>query len=383
VARESKASLVRADRRFRFALYNQMKGSPVISRWSRPSIFSAGACCLALLTGCSDVASPEAVRGALIIVGSGTQQAAINTWGKEWSSLHKGASVSFSPDGQEVGVQALLAGDTYVATADVPLSETDAAASMEQCGPDGAFSVPTSITPVGVAYNLGGTRGLKMNTPVLAGIFTGAITTWDDPAIAALNPSIDLPDDDIVPVTSDDSTALTMAATTFLETTGDGVWPRPASRTWPDALPGTSVEKEGDIAQEVDDHFGTIAFMSIGDIGTRFNTLALEFNNSFSLPTTETINEAIEASHVVTSPHGTTVAMNSTGSGYQLATVNYQVFCSGYRNEVIADLVKSWAEYVVSEPGQTKGRVLAGIYSPSEAALEASRSLADTIGPLP
>jgi phosphate transport system substrate-binding protein len=282
-----------------------------------------------------------------------------------------------------VGLQALLAGDTYVATTDVPLNEPDAAASTAQCGPKGAFSLPTSITPIGVAYNLGSTRGLKLDTPTLAGIFSGAIQKWDDPAIAALNPSVDLPQDDIVPVTTKDSTALTMTATAHLAADGGGEWTQGASRTWPDALPGTAVEKEGDIAQEVDDHLGTIAFMRIGDIGTRFNTLALKFADEFAQPTTEAINEAITSSEVAESPYGVSVTMDSTTSGYPLAAVNYQVFCSGYRNGVIATLVRSWAQYVVSEPGQTKGRILAGIYSPSDAALRASRSMAGTIEPLP
>ncbi|VXB55568.1 Phosphate-binding protein PstS [Arthrobacter sp. 9AX] len=354
----------------------------MFSRRSTRYSWSIGACCLALLTGCASAGSPDTVRGALIIVGSGTQQGAINAWSREWSSLNKGTSVSYSPDGPEVGLQALLSGDTYVATTDAPLSEADAAASTAQCGPKGAFSLPTSVTPIGVAYNLGATRGLKLDTPILAAIFSGTIQEWDDPAIAALNPSLDLPQDDIVPVTTKESTALTMAATAHLAADGGGEWTQGASRTWPGSPPGTAVEKEGDIAQEVDDHFGTIAFMPIGDIGTRFNTVAVKFADGFAQPTTEAINEAIAASGVAISPNGVSVNTESATGGYPLAMVNYQVFCSGYGNEVIATLVKSWAQYTVSEPGQTKGRILAGIYSPSDDALRASRGLAGTIEPL-
>jgi phosphate transport system substrate-binding protein len=354
----------------------------VFSRRCNRYLLSAGVC-LALLTGCSSAANPETVRGALIIVGSGSQQAATNAWSGEWTRQNSGASVNFSPDGEEVGLRALLAGDTYVATADEPLSGKDATASIEQCGPGGAFSVPTSITPVGVSYNLGPTRGLKLDTPVLAGIFSGAVRRWDDPEIAALNPEAVLPSDDIIPITSKDSTALTMTATSFLEKEGGGVWPQAAARKWPDSVAGTRVEKEGNIAQEVDDHFGTIAFMSINDIGTRFNTLALQFDGEYTEPATENIKKAIASSKVATDNAGVRVSMASGSGGYQLASVNHQVFCSGYRNEVIATLVRSWAQYVVSEPGQTKGRILAGIYSPSDATLRTSQLLAGTIGPIP
>lgn len=339
-------------------------------------------CCLILLAGCSSPSRPDAVRGALIIVGSGTQQTAINTWGNEWSAQYNGASLNFSPDGQDVGVQALLKGDTYVATSDTPLPEPQAADATTACGPRGAFSLPTSVTPIGVAYNLGPTRGLKLDAATLAGIISGSIRTWNDARIQSLNPAADLPSDEIIPVTSEEPSPLTFAASTYLSNDGAGSWTSPPARGWPSGTPGTKVEKEGDVAQKVDDNFGAIGFMKMGDIGTRFNTMSLKFNGEYATLSADPISQAIAQSGVVAGPHGVSVTMGA-GSGYQLATVNYQVFCSEYKNDTLATLVRSWAEFVVSEPGQTKARIYAGIHSPNEAALKASRALAATIGSVP
>ncbi|WP_082979273.1 substrate-binding domain-containing protein [Arthrobacter sp. B6] len=336
-------------------------------------------CCLILLAGCSSPSRPDTVRGALIIVGSGAQHTAINTWGNEWSAQYNGASVNFSPDGQDVGIQALLKGNTYVATSDTPLTEHQAAESKKACGAQGAFSIPTSITPIGVAYNLGATRGLKLDAPALAGIFSGSIRKWNDTRIQSLNPAAELPDDEIIPVTPEEPTPLAFAASSYLSKDGEGSWTSPPSREWPLDIPGAKVETEGDIGQEVDDNFGTIAFMKMGDIGTRFNTMSLKFSGEYASLSADPISQAIAQSVVVADPHGVTVTMGS-GNGYQLATVNYQVFCSDYKNDTLATLVRSWAEFVVSEPGQTKARIYAGIHSPNEAALEASRELAATIG---
>lgn len=337
-------------------------------------------CFAALLSACGGPVNPDSVRGALIVVGSGSQEGAINVWRNEWVADHKSVSVNFSPDGQDVGVNALLAGNTYVATSDAPLSAADAAASTTACGPDGAFSLPTSITPVGVAFNLGGIRGLKLDAPTLAAIFSGSIKTWNDPKIVALNPSVDLPLDAIVPVTSKTPSALALAGSSYLSENAEDVWSFKPSASWPGAVAGAKVAKDSDIPKEVDDHFGTIAFLNIGDIGNRFSTLALEFNGQFATPTTDPINMAITNSGVASSAHGVSVDMApNEGAGYQLASVSYQVFCSSYNVDAIATLVKSWAEFIVSASGQTKAKMYAGIYPPSETALTAARSLAATI----
>jgi phosphate transport system substrate-binding protein len=337
-------------------------------------------CCLTLVTACGAPSQADAVRGALIIVGSGTEQGAVNAWSNAWVADNRGVSVNYSPDGQDIGIRALLDGSTHVATSDSPLSPDDDEASKNVCGPDGAFSLPTSITPVGVAYNLAGIRGLKLDASTLADIFTGSIDEWNDPRIEALNPTADLPEKDIIPVTSKENSALALTGSTYLKEYS-GTWSSEASHAWPSDVAGTRVDKDSEIPQEVDDHFGTIAFMNMGDIGNRFNTFALQFNGKFFTPTTDPINDAIASSEVTSSAHGVSVSLAShKGTGYQLASVSYQVFCSNYKNEPTASLVRSWAEFVVSQPGQTKARIHVGIYSPSDPALRAARSQAATIG---
>lgn len=349
-------------------------------RWSGRLKTAVALSSVALLGACAVPLPSDTVRGALIIVGSGTQEGAINAWRNAWVAEHKSVSVNFTPDGQDVGLQALLAGNTYVATSDVPLSTDDAAASRTVCGPEGAFSLPTSITPVGVAFNLGGIRGLKLDAATLSAIFNGSIRTWDDPQIVALNPATTLPTDAIIPVTSKKSSALTLTGSSYMSENAGTVWSSKPSTNWPAEVPGTTVAKDSDIPKEVDDNFGTIAFLNIGDIGNRFSTFALEFNGKFATPTTDPINMAITSSKVTSTSQGVSVDLSpSDGFGYQLGSVSYQVFCSTYKVDAIATLVKSWAEFIVSEPGQTKAKIYAGTYPPSDPALAAAQSLAATI----
>ncbi|WP_186760156.1 substrate-binding domain-containing protein [Arthrobacter alpinus] len=322
----------------------------------------------------------DTVRGALIIVGSGSQQAEIKAWQEAWVGENNGVSVNFSPDGQDVGLEALFSDNTYVATSDTPLTRAETPVSSDTCGPERAFSIPTSISPVGVVYNLSGRSGLKLDAPTLSGIYSGSIKKWNDPKLLVLNPTLDLPAKDIVPVTSGSHSAMTFASSSYLSGNSGQLWPASGSFTWPGDVAGKKVDSDKDIAKEVDDTFGSIAFLGSADIGNRFATASLEFNGEFVSPTTEQIKIAIANSEVTVTSEGVSVDMVSqTGQGYPLASVRYQVFCSRYKNKPTATLVKSWASFVVSEPGQTKVWVALGSFSPNQQALSASRKLAASI----
>ncbi|MFC8304093.1 substrate-binding domain-containing protein [Specibacter sp. NPDC057265] len=348
---------------------------------SGPIKAAVALCSVALLGACASAPPVDSVRGALIVVGSGTQEGEVGLWRNAWvEGNNNGVSVNFSPDGEDVGITALQTGNTHVATADTPLTESASAAAVGACGPGGAFSVPTSIAPVGVVYNLSGLRGLKLDASALAKIFNGTISSWDDPYLRALNPTLEMPVQEIRPVTSADESAITLAGTSYLAQNAAEMWSADASQTWPEETAGQQVEHDRDVAKEVDDQFGAIAFLNVNAIGNRFSTAALEFSDGFSLPTTENIDKAIAASQVWTADYGVAVNLASEqGAGYQLASVRYQSFCFQYPNEPIAKLVESWAAYVISEPGQAKAWIALDSYSPSRAALDAAQELVASI----
>ncbi len=100
----------------------------------------------------------------------------------------------------------------------VDFAATDAAltASQRAAAPN-ALHIPETIGAIVISYNLPGvSSGLKLTGPVLADIYLGTITKWNDPAIAALNPTVQLPNQDIVKVRRSDSSGTTMWFTRYL-----------------------------------------------------------------------------------------------------------------------------------------------------------------------
>ena len=74
----------------------------------------------------------------------------------------------------------------------MPTAEQIASASATYCANDPAVVIPAFAYPVTIAYNILGLEGLVMTPEIVAGILSGTITSWDDPAIASANDGYDL-----------------------------------------------------------------------------------------------------------------------------------------------------------------------------------------------
>ena len=183
------------------------------------------------MTGCSGGAPVSEVRGSLTAIGTPVQKDPIGAWSNAWSKELTATSLNYSPDGSDVGLTALATRQAYFAALDGPLTPEQQNQTKDVCGPAGAFSVPVSVTSIGVALNNPSLRNVKLTREVLAGIFSGSITRWDAPEIADINPGTALPSDDIVPIMATEPSVETEAATKYLS--ADAAWTSGVSSTWP------------------------------------------------------------------------------------------------------------------------------------------------------
>jgi phosphate transport system substrate-binding protein len=114
---------------------------------------------------------------------------------REMRKAHPEIKVNYQGIGSGGGIKQTIAGTVDFGASDAAMTDAEMAKV-----PGGVLLIPTAGGAVSVAYNLAGIKGLKLPNPVLAGIFTGKITSWSDPQIAKANPGMKLPAGAIKPV---------------------------------------------------------------------------------------------------------------------------------------------------------------------------------------
>ena len=94
---------------------------------------------------------------------------------------------------------------------------------------------PVFLGPITISYNLSGVSNLKLDATVIAEIFGGKITTWNNPAITALNPGVSLPSTPITIAVRSDSSGTTQNFSLFLVEAAGSAWTLGSSSTikWP------------------------------------------------------------------------------------------------------------------------------------------------------
>src|SRR5262245_29697991 len=155
----------------------------------------------------SSGASAAALSGELNGSGSSAQQAAMQAWIANFTSDQPDLTINYDPSGSGAGREQFTGGAVDFAGSDSYFADQELKAAIDRCGgEDNLIELPVYISPIAVVFNLQGIDSLKMTPDVIAKIFNGDITKWNDSALTQLNPDAQLPDMNISPVhRSDDS----------------------------------------------------------------------------------------------------------------------------------------------------------------------------------
>ncbi|HXV46583.1 MAG TPA: phosphate ABC transporter substrate-binding protein PstS [Nitrososphaera sp.] len=137
----------------------------------------------------------------------------IDTWRVEYPNVQPGVSINYQSIGSGGGIAQFTAKTVDFGATDAPLS-----AEREAALPAPAVHIPEAIGSVVPAYNIPrfDQKGVKFTGPILADIFRGEITEWDDPRLEELNPDVPLPSADIVVVHRSDGSGTTFVWTQYL-----------------------------------------------------------------------------------------------------------------------------------------------------------------------
>jgi phosphate transport system substrate-binding protein len=199
-------------------------------------------------------------KNTLTAEGSTAQQNAIAEFNKAWGQACSGKTLSYNGTGSGAGVTQFIAKQVDFAGSDSALAKDQVDPAAARCGGNPAWNLPLVFGPVALAYNLEGVDKLVVNADVLAKIFTGAITTWNDPAIAALNSGATLPDTKITPIYRNDSSGTTDNFQKYLTAAAPQTWTKGAGKEFQGGA-GEGAAKSAGVVQAVQATAGAIGYV--------------------------------------------------------------------------------------------------------------------------
>ncbi len=217
----------------------------------------------------------------------------MDTWRVEYNKIHQNIQLNYQSIGSGAGIKLLEQKSVDFAASDAPLSASDA-----QQAP-GVLTFPDSIGGITIAYNIPGIdKGLKLTGPVIAQIFMGNITSWNDPAISNLNPGVNLPNQKIVVAHRSDGSGTTYALTYYLSKVSPD-WKTKVGQgktvPWP---VGTGGQGNAGVASIVKSTEYAIGYVELAYVFQNKMTYAFVQNadgNSFVEPTLDTVAADAEA----------------------------------------------------------------------------------------
>lgn len=161
-------------------------------------------------------------------------------WFDEYAKVDPSVRFNYQSIGSGGGQKQILAQTVDFGASDGPMSDDNLAKA-----PGKLLHIPTVAGADVVAYNLPGNPVLKLDPDAIAGVFLGQIKKWNDPKIAALNPGIKLPYQDIVVVHRSDGSGTTYIWTDYLSKISSEWKQKVGTNTsvnWPTGLGGKGNE---------------------------------------------------------------------------------------------------------------------------------------------
>ena len=143
--------------------------------------------------------------------GSTFDYPAFTKWFEAYGNVDKGVQFNYQSIGSGGGIKNLLNETVDFGASDKPMDDAALATA-----PGKILHIPIVAGGVAVIYNLPNSPKLNLDGDTLANIYLGNITKWNDPKIAALNPSVSLPDLPIVPVHRADGSGTSFIFTDYL-----------------------------------------------------------------------------------------------------------------------------------------------------------------------
>lgn len=314
--------------------------------------------------GGTDEPAASDLAGTIDGAGASSQGSAQEAWVAAFQTANPDVTINYDPSGSGAGREAFIAGGVSFAGSDSALKQEEIDGGFAACTPDtGYIQVPAYISPIAVIFNVEGVDELNLDAVTLAKIFKGEITSWDDPAIAALNEGTTFPSAPITAVHRSDDSGTTKNFADYLNKVAPEVWDAEPADPFPYTV-GEAAQGTSGVVDAVTNGTNTIGYADAskaGDLGVA----AIKVGDEFVTYSAEAAAAVVDGSPAGDTAGDTDLAIkldrNTTDpTHYPLVLVSYIITCTEFVDPEVAPLVKAYVAYITSEDGQAEAAASAG-----------------------
>lgn len=300
----------------------------------------------------------QCASGTLTAAGSTAQANAMSQWVKAYQNKCNGATVNYQGGGSGKGVQQFQQGTIDFAGSDFALSSSDQPAADARCKTGSAINLPMVPGAIAIGYNVPGvTQTLNLSASTLAKIFSGKITNWNDPAVAADNPGVTLPSLGIQTFHRSDGSGTSYNFSNYLAHDAKTDFPFQANKNWP-APGGQGSNGTQGIAQGVKSTPGGIGYMELS-FATQSQIPYAKVGNAdgkFVELTTDNTKNFLDKAKIVGTGNDLKLDFDFTNTdpnAYPNLLVTYEIVCQSGNDSAKLPLIKDFLSYLASNDGQS------------------------------
>jgi phosphate transport system substrate-binding protein len=303
-------------------------------------------------SGAAPPATPASAPQRLSETGSSLMAPLFALWGPAYHAQFPQVRVSTAASSSGTGISSAAAGTTDIGASDAYLSPADVSKYTN------LVNIPLAVAALMVIYHvpgLGPSTHLKLDGKVLARIFGGQVTTWDDPAIRDLNPGVTLPGTAIVLVHRSDTSGSTFLFTSYLNVQDPGDWSSALIGTrvaWPGQPGERGAAGSSGIIAAVQALPGAIGYVGVSylPVVTRDGEGEAALGNSagnYELPAAGTIQAGL-ASFTNTPANETMSLVNGSGADvYPIINYEYAIVSVSQASTTLAQDLRAFLNWAI------------------------------------
>jgi phosphate transport system substrate-binding protein len=285
--------------------------------------------------------------------GSTAQGNAMTRFVKAFEQACPGQTLNYTGNGSGAGIKEFIGKQTDFGGSDSPLSKDEYAGAQDRCGSP-AWNLPVVFGPIAITYHVAGVNSLNLDGATAARIFNGAITTWNDPAIVALNPGTNLPAEPIHVVFRSEDSGTTDNFQKYLDAASKGAWGKGAGKAF-----------KGGVGEGAKGNDGTSAAVKANEGAITYNEWS--FAQAQGLAMAKIVTSAgPDAVSISSDSVGKTIAgaklsgegndlvidtssfyLPSQAGSYPIVLATYEIVCSKYPDSDVGTAVKAFLQSTI------------------------------------